>query len=307
MEQYYVFLNNSEQGPYTLEQLEEMGITPDTDVWTQGMDDWKPAGDLAEFTELLQRLEFKRHISTPGAPPHRATPPTLPARPIPVAVQEAPLPEPRAFGTPVPHKKKGCFSSCFSVGLIVTIAIVAILLGVMCATVPSRDDHVDAIRQVSNEWIGTKVHEMGLGSILGGVVKMAGSATTDIVIEHMFTYEDHIIYSVGRIDYGQGNPIVSLGMLGHVFTFSKEDLGKAIDKAMQDNMSKISEMVTVPSITTRPNEPQEPEDPDLQPVQAVTGENDTPINELYDTVIDQVKDEAIKVTKGWLKKQIDDL
>ena len=55
MKQYYVIRNDQQAGPYTLEELAEMGITPDTIVWTEGMADWGPAREVSELTTLFTR------------------------------------------------------------------------------------------------------------------------------------------------------------------------------------------------------------------------------------------------------------
>lgn len=50
---YYVIENGAQQGPYDIEQLRKMEITPDTFVWSSSMTDWKRAGDVAELTTLF--------------------------------------------------------------------------------------------------------------------------------------------------------------------------------------------------------------------------------------------------------------
>ena len=40
----YIHANGSNMGPYSLEQLKDLGISPDTPVWYNGLPDWTPAG-----------------------------------------------------------------------------------------------------------------------------------------------------------------------------------------------------------------------------------------------------------------------
>ena len=66
MKQYYIIRNDQQAGPYTLEELAAMEITPDTVVWTEGMTDWAPAREVSELNSL-----FTRSVQTPpsyGAP-----------------------------------------------------------------------------------------------------------------------------------------------------------------------------------------------------------------------------------------------
>ncbi len=51
--QYYFHRNNQQLGPYTVEQLREQKITPDTQVWREGMANWQPASSVIELTSLF--------------------------------------------------------------------------------------------------------------------------------------------------------------------------------------------------------------------------------------------------------------
>ena len=54
MKQYYIIRNDQQAGPYTLEELAAMEITPDTMVWSEGMTDWTPAHQVnaVSYTHL---------------------------------------------------------------------------------------------------------------------------------------------------------------------------------------------------------------------------------------------------------------
>lgn len=53
MSEYYILRNNSPAGPYTLEELDAMAITPDTMVWMAGEADWIAAGNVGELQSLF--------------------------------------------------------------------------------------------------------------------------------------------------------------------------------------------------------------------------------------------------------------
>ena len=55
MKQYYIIRNEQQAGPYTLDELAAMGITPDTIVWTEDMTDWAPAREVSELNSLFTR------------------------------------------------------------------------------------------------------------------------------------------------------------------------------------------------------------------------------------------------------------
>ncbi len=54
---YFVVINDEQQGPFSIEKLAQMGITPETEVWTDGMDDWCKAAEVPELTILLENTK----------------------------------------------------------------------------------------------------------------------------------------------------------------------------------------------------------------------------------------------------------
>lgn len=79
MATYYIVENNQQAGPFTLEQLAARGITPDTNVWTEGMANWTLAGQVSE-------LQFLFAQQTPPQTPPQA-PPTPEPEPAPMYEQ----------------------------------------------------------------------------------------------------------------------------------------------------------------------------------------------------------------------------
>ena len=53
MKQYYIIQNDQPAGPYTIEELATMGITPDTIVWAEDIVDWIPAYQVSELNSLF--------------------------------------------------------------------------------------------------------------------------------------------------------------------------------------------------------------------------------------------------------------
>ncbi|MEB0263714.1 MULTISPECIES: RDD family protein [unclassified Mucilaginibacter] len=51
---YHISQGNEEKGPFTLEELTEMGIDLDTMVLSPGADDWQRAADLPEFFNYFE-------------------------------------------------------------------------------------------------------------------------------------------------------------------------------------------------------------------------------------------------------------
>lgn len=56
MKQYYIINAQQEkEGPFTLEDLKVVELTPETYIWTEGMADWQPLKDLPELYALLSQ------------------------------------------------------------------------------------------------------------------------------------------------------------------------------------------------------------------------------------------------------------
>jgi hypothetical protein len=49
----YIIENGQQRGPYTIDQLRYMRITPDTVVWMEGMYNWAKASDVPELKDIL--------------------------------------------------------------------------------------------------------------------------------------------------------------------------------------------------------------------------------------------------------------
>lgn len=89
---YFVMIDGERRGPFTLDALHEAGVTPDTYVWTKGMDDWEQAADVADICRFYrQRIFDKMH----PVPDHKGEP-QLPQ------VEETPPPGSGGYPFPMP-------------------------------------------------------------------------------------------------------------------------------------------------------------------------------------------------------------
>lgn len=119
MATWYVYQNNVQTGPVNEEQLPAMGLTRDTLVWREGMDQWLAAGQLPELAFLFEAPSYGGSAAS--------TPPP------------APGPEPQACAGPQFHNAP--YGACPPPGAYlpqsgkdkVTAGILAILLGVFGA------------------------------------------------------------------------------------------------------------------------------------------------------------------------------
>ena len=114
--------------------------------------------------------------------------------------------------------------------LLITLLV---LLGLGCTAVvscPDKQAHKDAIMAVVNEAVNDKLDPdktdtTGLSQFFGSI----GSGIAGFFIDKQLTVENYFVCSVGKRSTPAGEEkTVSVGVFGHVFTFGKEDIEKAI-------------------------------------------------------------------------------
>lgn len=71
MNQYYIYVNDNQEGPFSLSELIDKKIEPNTLIWYSGLSGWLPAKEISELRQII--------IETPPAPPTTVTPPPVPA------------------------------------------------------------------------------------------------------------------------------------------------------------------------------------------------------------------------------------
>ena len=312
--EFHLIVNGKQEGPFTIEELGQKGISPESEVWAPGMADWQQAGDVPELTAVLQRAEFEASQqaariaegqATTGQPYEPAVPPT-----------QAPPQVPR-YGGGVPEepkKKRGCTP------WLITGLILAILFATMVFTCPGRQAHEAAIQEVTKAWVGDKVDEnlgaiTGVGGVIGDLINKALKELTgfgtDKVISNYLDVKNYVVCSVGRMSIGDNQEkMVSLGLFGHVFTFGKDDIEKAWTRAMDDY--EANHHITPPPAPQQQDEQEEgpmaeDEDATTDPMALPDSIMGIEVPDGMDSMFNQMANEAIRMAKEWAKQQIDNL
>ncbi len=311
--EFHLIRNGKQEGPFTVEELSQQGITPESEVWAPGMADWMQAGDVPELTAVLQRAEFEASQQAARAAENQATM-GQPYDPVVPPTQAPPQVPPRMPVQDEVKRKSGCTP------WLIAALVLAILFATMVFTCPDRQDHETAIQEVTKAWVGDKVDEnlgniTGVGGVFGDLInkalKQLTGFGTDQVISKYLDVKNYVVCSVGRMSIGDNEEkMVSLGVFGHVFTFGKEDIEKAWTRAMDDYEANHH-------ITPAPAPaPQADEDTDAeaQDEEAATDPRMLPdsvmgieIPEGMDSMVNQMANEAIRMAKEWAKQQIDKL
>ena len=199
--EFHLIRNGKQEGPFSVEELSQQGITPESEVWAPGMADWKQAGDVPELTAILQRAEFEASQQAARAAENQ---PAM-GQPYEPAVNPGQVPPQVPPRMPVQDdtkKKRGC-TPWLIAGL-----ILAILFATMVFTCPDRSDHEAAIQEVTKAWVGDKVDEQlggitGIGGVFGDLINKAlkelTGKSTDKIISSYLDVKNYVVCSVGTV------------------------------------------------------------------------------------------------------------
>ena len=309
--EFHLIRNGKQEGPFSVEELSQQGITPESEVWAPGMADWQQAGDVPELTAVLQRAEFEASQQAARAAENQATM-GQPYDPVVPPTQAPPQVPPRWPAQDEVKKKSGCTP------WLIAALVLAILFATMVFTCPNRQDHEAAIQEVTKAWVEDKVDDnlgsiTGVGGVFGDLInkalKQLTGFGTDKVISHYLDVKNYVVCSVGRMSIGDNEEkMVSLGAFGHVFTFGKEDIEKAWSRAMDDYEANHNiTPLPAPQQEEESEEPQDEEQASNDPMALPDSIMGIEVPDGMDSMINQMANEAIRMAKEWAKQQIDNL
>lgn len=256
---FYVVLNDEQQGPYTIEHLQKMGLKSDMLVWKAGMADWTPAGEVDVLRDIVQwqvpeppAVVDEQPIDVPPpAPsvvqleqpqveqPQTPTPPALeqpaieapippmqePSMQTPPPQDTPPRPQTNNYG-PMPPVRESFISR--HKGWFFFLFFLAVLCAVLALTNPDEKKHQAAISQLASDIIEQQVDDVFGDPYSGFGTSVLTSGIVEKVAGHMVTVKDYGLFSLGQLEYGDEKKTVSFGILGHVFTFSNDDVERYI-------------------------------------------------------------------------------
>ncbi len=124
-------------------------------------------------------------------------------------------------------QERKAFNVSFKWGPIVTLVIFIGLLIAMMVSCPKKSSHTevlaDRITSIINE-------EMGDDSVMLALSSLFGGSISKYVVNNCVDVKDYVLFSVGKYEYEGKSNTVSFGILGHVFTVSKERLKKNLEQ-----------------------------------------------------------------------------
>ncbi len=220
---FFIIKDNKQRGPYTLEELAGIGITSETLVWREGLGTWKPAWQVDELRAILD-----------GKPADAAAPPPVEEKEDDIVHDETQPDEAaetadEGISTADNHAKRRRRRTAK------WLAAAAVVFFLLLITCPGEEKHrqtvVDEIAEAAQREMPWQSGDDGLLGAFGETLgNMLVSQFADAVVGQFMRVDNYVIFSVGKIRYGGETKTVSFGILGHVFTFDADDIGKAIEK-----------------------------------------------------------------------------
>lgn len=215
---FFVILNNQQEGPYTIAQLAEMGISAETLVWKEGMKDWKPAWTISELRYILnEKTNEYGNASSTGMQQETAIPPTPPSAPY------------KEEKKPQNHYLLKIFGG-----------LVLLLLIIMALTNPNKESHENAIRTEVSKAVekattsnGNDIFSQGFGMM----ARMLAGNFIDSALDNLFEYHNYLIFSKGTVTIQDKEHTVSYGIFGKVITMNSDDMVKALEGNNPENTS----------------------------------------------------------------------
>ncbi len=233
--QYFIVINDVQQGPFSIDELRQRNITSDTLVWAEGMPQWTPAWQVEELRPLFyddaQAAQTTAARQGPTLPPYRTQ----------KGAQSDNTPggsyhEPGTGGTTPPYQPEK--SNRKKVLLTYVGIAVALLLLIMAIINPSKDEH----RQVIKDHITAGFHRglsgndnSGIASLASSMISALAGPVINSAIDNLLQYHNYVFWSTTTIDIpGTGEQRTSLGVFGKVFTSDEATIAEAVAKATGD-------------------------------------------------------------------------
>ena len=203
---YFIYKDKEQKGPFSLEELESQGISSETLIWHDGMPQWLPAWQVDEVRNLLSSNKM------PPPPPNEVS-------------GEKHLSE-TGYPNMQPNKKKrGCQTP-----LIIGLAIIVAILLALFLTCPDRASHEDMVKDSMKETVNKTYSKSNGEDPFKAFGQVLATGIINTAVGQMLTVDNYGIFSIGKIHFNGKTKVVSIGILGHVFTFDANDLERKLNK-----------------------------------------------------------------------------
>ena len=231
MEYFIIDKNGQQAGPFSIAQLIQQGITPETLVWKQGMEDWTLAWKVEELKNSIP-------------PAYHAPEQNYQQQPI-----QQPYQQP--FNQQPPYQQPPKKGSKL-VWKLLAAAIVFILL-IFAFTNPSEEAHKNKVSKEVTTAIEKATETTDNNFFTQGIrsfAKMMAGDFLNTALDELFEYHNYVLFSKGTVQFNGKEHAVSFGILGNVYTMNSDDMVKAMEKGSRLNIMESDSSSPVPSDVT---------------------------------------------------------
>lgn len=115
---------------------------------------------------------------------------------------------------------------------LLTLVVILLVAVVMTQTVPEKKAHKEAMMKAIKEYVNEKAEEQGFGN---GVLTQIGKAVVnkgiEVALNTKLKMHNYYLWNTTSVRMDGKDQLLSVGLLGHVFTFDKEMLKERLEKA----------------------------------------------------------------------------
>ena len=307
---YFIIVNNQQQGPFTIDELKQQGITAETSVWCEGMPQWAPASQVDELKDVLQ--ESANGDTTPTPPPFESTAQQQPQQPQPATNSQADTirevlkvqenERQRIAEEQKKHRRRNYYIAC---------AVAVVLLFILALTNPGMAEHrqsiLDRVDTTSQQL--NNIDNPAVRSLTKAMARMGGGATKDILkemIDDYLEYHNYVFFSTTTLHSSllDKDTRCSTGYLGHV---SAADISDITTQIILEEMAKANNgnLNIDPSELADSDKTKSPEEQIATLITKAIKKDGTNVDSLTKKVSGQIANEVSKQVKKEISENTD--
>ena len=118
---------------------------------------------------------------------------------------------------------------------LIGLVIVVVIAFVMAMTVPDKKAHKSAMMKAVKEYVDEEAAKRGFGdNVLSNLGKGIVNKTVEVALNSKLHVNNYLIFNTTHVKLDGKKKTLSLGLLGHVFTFDKKMLRDALEASAQE-------------------------------------------------------------------------
>lgn len=236
---YFIYVDNRQQGPFSVDELVGRGLSSETLVWAEGMEQWTPAWQVKELKDVIE-----------GKVKPGAVPPPLPHEQAAKAEESAPKAD-SSQNNGTDESRGAAYSAAGDVGggrrkvaddveeiiyeprrrhiggRVVSIVIAVIIAFALTVTCPTREQHCEAVAGEISQAISQSA---GSSGIFGMFTNVFASGVVNMAVNQFLDVDNYFLFSIGTINVDGKSRAVSFGIFNHVFTFDDDYIRQAVSQ-----------------------------------------------------------------------------